>query len=320
MKLTHFRGVFGWYLLGPLLGPTLGPLFGGLIVQNLGWRWVFWILSILSGFNALLAYFFLKESYAPIILESRKESLEKNTGDTYHIANEDTRPFWTKLASSMRRPLVILFTQPIVFILAVYQAMMFGTNYSLYNNFQAIYGGSYGFSTTQVGLVFLAPGVGFLFAVWFVVPKIDYIFNGLTERNNGVSQPEFRLPLANIGSVLIPLSLFWLAWTVEYHVHWLVTILSTCFYGFGQISVFNTIQNYYIDSFSKYAASAIAAGAVFRSILGGLLPLVTPALFEQVGYGWGISMFAFLNLALSPFPLLFYYYGERIRAKFEIQL
>ena len=40
-------GIFGWYLLGPLLGPTLGPVFGGLIVQYLGWRWVFWVLVCL---------------------------------------------------------------------------------------------------------------------------------------------------------------------------------------------------------------------------------------------------------------------------------
>lgn len=313
-------GVFGWYLLGPLLGPTLGPLFGGFVVQYLGWRWVFWILAILCTVNTVVAVFFLKESYAPVILKKRKENLEKDTGDKYHIANEDHRPFRTQLASSMKRPLRILFTQPIVFFMAMYQAFIFGTNYSLYTNFQAIYGTKYGFSTTQVGLVYLAPGIGFLLAVWLVVPRIDKIYNSLTARNNDVPKPEFRLPLANIGSIFIPISLFWLAWTVEYRAHWFVTILSTVFFGFGQVTIFNTVQNYFIDSFSQYAASAIAAGAVFRSIMGGLLPLVAPSLFEAIGYGWGISMFAFLNLALSSFPLLFYLYGESLRMKFAIEM
>lgn len=289
-------------------------------MENLGWRWVFWILAILCSLNTVLAFFFLKESYAPVILEKRKEDLEKDTGNKYSVANEDPRPFWTKLASSMNRPLRILFTQPIVFIMAIYQACIFGTNFSLYTNFQALYGGIYGFSTTQVGLVYLAPGLGFFLAVWLVVPRIDTTYNSLTARNNDVPKPEFRLPLANIGSVFIPASLFWLAWTVEYRVHWFVTILSTAFFGFGQITIFNTIQNYYIDSFSQYAASAIAAGALFRSIMGGLLPLVAPSLFDSLGYGWGISMFAFLNLALSPFPLLFYLYGERVRKRFTIEL
>ncbi len=80
------------------------------------------------------------------------------------------------------------------------------------------------------------------------------------------------------------------------------------------------MQNYYIDSFSKYAASAIAAGTVFRSIIGGVVPLVAPVLFEKVGYGWGISTFGFCALALTPSPVLFYYFGEGVRERFAIEL
>ena len=319
---TLLSGVFGWYLLGPLLGPTLGPLFGGLVVQYLGWRWVFWILTIVCSFNTVIGFLFLKESYAPAILEARKESYLRTSDSNakYRLAGQDDRPFRTKLAHSMMRPLRILFTQPIVLTMAIYQAILFGTTYSLYTNFQSIYSSLYNFNTTQVGLTYLGPGGGFFLAVWFLVPKIDTVYNNLTAKNHGKAKPEFRLPLANIGAVLIPLSLFWFAWTVEYRVHWFVPLLSTVFFGFGQITILNTLQNYYIDSFSKYAASAIAAGAVFRSIVGGLVPLGAPALFEKVGYGWGVSVFAFLSLALSPAPLLFYRFGEGVRERFAIEL
>ena len=320
--LNFSSGVFGWYLLGPLLGPTLGPLFGGLIVQYLGWRWIFWILTIVCSFNTIVGFFFLKESFAPVILEARKESYIRSSDSNtkYRTAGQDDRPSRTKLASSMKRPLKILFTQPIVLTMAVYQAVLFGTTYSLYTNFEAIYGSLYGFNTTQVGLMYLGPGLGFMIAVWFIVPKIDTVYNHLAYKNEGVAKPEFRLPLANIGAVFIPISLFWFAWTVEYEVHWTVPLISTVFFGLGQITILNTVQNYYIDSFSKYAASAIAAGAVFRSIVGGIVPLGVPALFEKVGYGWGVSVFAFLSLALSPAPLLFYRFGQGLREKFAIEL
>ena len=204
--------------------------------------------------------------------------------------------------------------------MAVYQAILFGTTYSLYTNFQAIYGSLYGFNTTQVGLMYLGPGLGFMIAVWFIVPKIDTVYNHLASKNEGVAKPEFRLPLANIGAVFIPISLFWFAWTVEYKLHWTIPLISTVFFGLGQITILNTVQNYYIDSYSKYAASAIAAGAVFRSFVGGIVPLGAPALFEKVGYGWGVSVFAFLSLALSPAPLLFYRFGQGLREKFAIEL
>jgi MFS family permease len=315
-------GVFGWYLLGPLLGPTLGPLFGGIIVQHLGWRWIFWILTIVCSFNTIVGFVFLKETYAPVILEARKEAYIRSSDSNtkYRMADQDDRPFRTKLASSMARPLRILFTQPIVLTMAIYQAILFGTTYSLYTNFQAIYGSLYGFNTTQVGLMYLGPGLGFMIAVWFIVPKIDTVYNQLADKNDGDARPEFRLPLANVGAVFIPVSLFWFAWTVEYIVHWTVPLLSTVFFGLGQITILNTVQNYYIDSFSKYAASAIAAGAVFRSIVGGIVPLGASQLFDKLGYGLGISVFAFLSLALSPAPVLFYRYGQGLRERFAIEL
>ena len=317
--------IFGWYLLGPLLGPTLGPLFGGLIVQNLGWRWVFWILTIVCSVNTIAGFFFLAETYAPVILEARKRSYEdeastSSSSKEYRIADQDDRPFKTKFAHSMIRPLRILFTQPVVITMAIYQAIVFGTVYSLYTNFEAIYGERYGFNTTQVGLVYLGPGLGFLIAVWFIVPKIDTVFNHLTRVNNGEAKPEYRLPLANIGAVFVPLSLIWFAWTVEYAVHFTVPILSTVFFGLGMVTIMNTVQNYYIDAFSKYAASAIAAGQLFRSIVGGVVPLGAASLFEKLGYGWGISVFGFLALGMSPAPTLFYYYGTRLRESFAIEL
>jgi hypothetical protein len=99
-----------------------------------------------------------------------------------------------------------------------------------------------------------------------------------------------------------------------------VPAIATFFFGLGQIPIFNAVQNYYIDSFSKYAASAIAAGAVFRSLIGGVVPLFAPTMFEKLGYGWGWSVFAFLTLALAPSPLLFMRYGERLRERFAIEL
>jgi multidrug resistance protein len=318
-------GIFGWYLLGPLLGPTLGPLLGGVIVTRLGWRWVYYILTIICGVNTGIGYLFLRESYAPVLLARRKERLlqENDQSDGvkmhYHFDGEDGRPIRRKLLDSMKRPFVI-FIQPIVLTMSMYQALIFGTTYSIYTNMQKIYSEEpYNMNSEQIGLLYLGPGLGFLTSVRFLVPKIDTVFNRLTEKNGGKSLPEYRLPLANIGSVLIPISLFWFAWTVEYKVHWAASIAATYFYGLGQVVVFNSVQNYYIEAFSKYAASAIAGGSVFRAVVGGIVPIFAPMLFEKLGYGWGISIFGFVAVAIAPSPLIFYYYGGWIRERFQIK-
>lgn len=316
-------GVFGWYLLGPLLGPTIGPLLGGVIVQRLGWRWTYWIMAIISFVNTAIGYFLLRETYVPRILSQKKDEFERDmsssNGGKYSYEGEDTRPLRQKILHSLKRPPKI-FAQPIVATMAVYQALIFGTTFSIYTNMQKIYSELYGFDTEHVGILYLGPGLGFLFAVFFLVPRIDVIYKSLTASHNGKAKPEFRLPLANIGAVLIPVSLFWFAWTVETHAHWFASISATFFYGIGQVMILNCTQNYYIDSFEKYAASAIAAGTVFRSLVGGVVPLAAPEMFAKLGYGWGISVFGFIGLVLAPAPIMFYIFGESIRERFPVNL
>ena len=133
-------GIFGWYLLGPLLGPTLGPLFGGVTVQRLGWRWIFWIMTIICGINTLAGFIFLRETYPPVILNKRKQELESDEGDAgkYRVEGVDERPLYQKLGYSLLRP-VKIFSQPIVITMSVYQALVFGTTFSIYTNMPVSY-------------------------------------------------------------------------------------------------------------------------------------------------------------------------------------
>ena len=229
--------IFGWYLLGPLLGPTLGPLFGGVVVTRLNWRWLYWIMTMVCALNTTIGYFFLRETYGPVLLSRRKATLvhDETEGASvnkskYYFEGEDTRPLWRKLSDSMKRP-VVIFIQPIVLTMSAYQALIFGTTYSIYTNMQDIYSKMpYDMNSEQIGLLYLGPGLGFLTCVWFLIPRIDTVYNKLTEKNNGKAMPEYRLPLANIGAVLIPASLFWFAWAVENRLHWAISITATFFY------------------------------------------------------------------------------------------
>ena len=313
--------IYGWYLLGPMLGHTLGRLLGGFIVQRLGWRWIYWVLTLICSCNTLAGFFFLKESYAPILLAWEKQRMEQRPGNhtTYSYEGQDDRPLRQKLSMSLRRPLIIFF-QPTVLILGAYQALIFGTTYTVYTQMQEIFTNkdSYRFNTEQVGLLSLAIGLGSVTSVLFLVPYIDTVYNKLAARNKGTALPEYRLPLTNIGAVLVPASLFWFGWTVYYQLYWVVPILALYFYGIGQVMVLNATQNYFIDSFSKYAASAIAAGSVLRSIVGGLIPLFASKMLASLGYGWGMSVFAFIAVLIAPSPLLLFYYGPQLRERFPV--
>lgn len=78
---------------------------------------------------------------------------------------------------------------------------------------------------------------------------------------------------------------------------------------------------YLVDAYSQYAASAMAASTVLRSLLGALLPLAGRSMYEKLGYGWGTSLLAFIAVAMVPVPIVFIKYGERIRRRnlFDVQ-
>jgi hypothetical protein len=133
--------------------------------------------------------------------------------------------------------------------------------------------------------------------------------------HNGFAPPEARLPPTIVGSIALPIGLFWFAWTNSPSIHWLASIAAGVPFGFGMVLVFLSLMNYLIDAYTIFAASVLAASAVLRSLFGAAFPLFTRYMYDDLGIHWASSIPAFLALACVPFPFLFYKYGARIRAK-----
>jgi hypothetical protein len=70
-----------------------------------------------------------------------------------------------------------------------------------------------------------------------------------------------------------------------------------------------------VDAFAEFAASALAATTVARSLGGALIPLVGPVLYRRLGLGWGNSLIALANLALCVVPCLLFVRGKTWREK-----
>lgn len=104
-------------------------------------------------------------------------------------------------------------------------------------------------------------------------------YTRLAEKKGGHAPPEARLPPSLIGSILLPVGLFWFAWTNAPSIHWAVSIVGAAPFGFGMVLVFLSIMNYLIDAYVIYAASVLAANSVLRSIFGAVFPLFTTCEF-----------------------------------------
>ncbi|KAJ5255819.1 hypothetical protein N7505_010970 [Penicillium chrysogenum] len=205
------------YSLAPLLGPALGPIAGGFIAENTTWRWVFYSTSITDGLIQVMGLFFLRESYGPKILLDRAVRLRKETGDdSYQTeAERQNKTLPEVLRSSLVRPFRLLLTQPIVQVLALFMAYIYGIMYLVLSTFPTLWTSPsyYNESTGIGGLNYISLGLGFWLGSQICAPLNDRIYRRLKARNADVGKPEFRVPLLFVGAFFIPAGLFIYGWT-----------------------------------------------------------------------------------------------------------
>ncbi|KAK5941671.1 hypothetical protein PMZ80_005621 [Knufia obscura] len=312
---TEKRGKFmSVYSIGPLLGPVIGPIAGAYLVQGAGWRWVFRVLTIASGVMTVFTVLTMRESYAPVVLRRRVQRMKKETGnDKLRSKLDSGLPPREVFLRAIVRPTKMLIFSPIVFLLSLYMAVVYGYLYLLFTTITSLFEQSYGFSQGAAGLAYLGIGIGMMLGLFVFGATSDKVVTYLANKNGGERKPEYRFPHMMIGAAMIPIGLFWYGWSAEYRIHYIMPIIGTGWVGAGLLAVFMPVGTYLVDAFTVYAASAMAANTVLRSLMGAFLPLAGPGMYKALGLGWGNSLLAFIAIALWPVSLMFFKYGERIR-------
>ena len=199
--------------------------------------------------------------------------------------------------------------------MSIHLAIVFGTLYLFFGAYPIVYRENRHWSSGISGLAFLGILVGMIAAVLISIWD-SRRYSALVKKHNGAPlPPEARLPLAMVGGVLVPIAIFWFAWTNSPSIHWAVSIVSGVPFGLGMVTIVLGEMNYLVDSYTFYAASVLAGSAVLRSLFGASFPLFTSVMYENLGIHWASSIPAFLSLACVPFPILFYRYGPAIRTR-----
>lgn len=308
------------YSLMPLLGPAVGPIAGGWIAERTSWRWVFYSTTIACGVIQAAGLFFLQETYAPVLLQRRKMCLVRETGNAALRTEYDhpERTLAQTLGIALTRPFRLLATQPIVQAMSLYMMYLYGMIYLVLSTFPTLWSVEYHESPGIQGLNYLSLGIGFFLGAQLCAPLQDRIYAALKRRyvpDGGPGRPEFRVPMMIPGAVLVPVGLLIYSWTAEARTHWLGPNVGAAVYAAGTIVGFQCVQGYMVDSYPRYAASAVGAMTVLRSLAGFGFPLFAPYMYAALGYGKGGTVLAACAVAIGwPSPFLLWKYGAVLRA------
>lgn len=168
-------------------------------------------------------------------------------------------------------------------------------------------------------LTFIPVGIGGIFA--FLVSLLYDRYLRKAEKTGalkeGNREEKLRLPLACLAGPLLTISMFWTGASASRPttVAWPVPVSALIPFGMGYTLIFSALSNYLVDSYEKYAASAMAASSATRSLLAAGLPMCSKALYDKLGIAWGFYFLGFLMMGLSVIPLAFLKWGPLIRKK-----
>ncbi|CAO1628107.1 unnamed protein product [Parajaminaea phylloscopi] len=307
------------YAFGSCIGPAVGNVYAAFIAPNLGWRWIFYLTSLLvMGCHLPLIYFLLPETRHNIILDRKAARLRKETGSDRFVSVHATekKSLSQGLKIALSRPLRFLVSEPITMFASAWNAYLYLCIFLFNDAFLKIWGrgnGGYGFSPAVAQLSFLSLIVGCLIG-FLILPFTGEPYYQRVVKRAGESVPEARMYMGLYGCLLIPIGLFITAWTCyPDRVHWIVPMIGAAVFGIGFFWVLYGILAYLTDSYGAFSASALGAAILIRNIAGAVSPLFASYQFNNLGNHWATSLIAFLSLLLIPASFFFFYRGKTLR-------
>ncbi|KAM0182088.1 hypothetical protein ACHAPC_006960 [Botrytis cinerea] len=246
---TTFAALFVLFVVG---GTQTGPMVSAAIITNHSWRWEFWVSAILFSGSTIFAYL-LPETYQPQILRRRAEA---------RMGLTTTRATLTRLVlTSLGRPLHMLLVEPTVFptglVMAITQSVVFSYLVSYANLFEKIYQHSpyevgMAFCPLIIGSVLALPTIAIFDQLFYRKPRNEAIKTGTKVA------PEKRLYPAMLGSITLPISLFWLAWTGRADIPSIIPTLSGGLFGFSFVLTMVRLSTRCRDDRAKADATPLA--------------------------------------------------------------
>lgn len=114
---------------------------------------------------------------------------------------------------------------------------------------------------------------------------------------------------------LLPISLFWLAWTNDPNIS-IYSGLASCFcFGIVLNAIYVSSYEYIIDSYGERAAVALESVTMTRYLMAGGMVVAARPVYEGIGVRWTMTLLGCVAVVLTPAPYVLFRWGEKLRGK-----
>ena len=343
------RGQYvGMAMVPIMLAPALGPVLGGIITQFLGWRWIFWILTILAAVVCLAMAFFMPETCRAIVGDGSikphlyyrtgydliKSALIKRRSDKARRLDPNNKALSpVQSAKTARHRLALpkpltslkILVEPEMFLLLLYSSIVGAGFYAVMTALSTQFSSIYGYSDLVVGLLYLPLAAGCLVASIFFGKLLNWNFQrhcgiqGIPyEASKQLDLADFPIERARL-QITIPSLILTVAatatwgWIVQYRAPVAVPCVVLFILGVSMIGMGNTTTALLIDLNHGRAAAATAANNITRCLVGAAASAAIQPMISAVGNGWAFVILAALFVGMSPMLIIIMTHGLKWR-------
>lgn len=248
-------------------------------------------------------------------------------------ADEQRPSVGTIILTSLKRPFLLLFTEPVVFCFSLWAAFSWGVLYLSFAVVPFLYAGDLDMSSrvyiAMMAAAAVATVAGILQEQLLRYPSWkSEVYGGcpttskfwlLMRRKFPAEAPESRLYFACVTAMLLPAGLFGAFLVpIEWKGH--AQAIGIGFATWGIYSVYLATFNYLADTYHIYASSALAAQSLCRNLLGGVFPLLATPMFSNLGLKSAGGILGAIATVLTLIPWVLVFFGERIRSRSKIAI
>ena len=316
-------GYIGIFQAGFSVSLPVGPVIGGAIAGSLGWRAIFWFLTIYSAVFLLVLALILPETLRSVVANGSRAPTNFIAKYPLRWYQKTTKVECSPVEASQGPPIVKKFdiTGPLRILFSKRAApiiLFFATYYAVWQMsitaMSSLFASEYGLGETSIGLTFIANGVGSMIGTLVIGKVLDVEYRRVkATHHRGISAAEgstdsspssaaaeddndaeddfplekARLRLMPIFAICQCLAIIVFGWTIQFphKVSIAVPIASTFVTGWTAVSTQSVVTTYLVDVFPTQGASSSASLNLARCLFAAAGNSFIIPLIQSVGVG-----------------------------------
>jgi hypothetical protein len=259
----------------------------------------------------------MRESRPSQVLRQKVKKIEKQTGYTGFQIEAPSLPTVKEFTqTSLRLPVRLLFTEPIVAAASVLGAVVVSLIYLFAEAIPIVYSEDFHLSRSTSALVFLIIGAGVFCS--FLPRLYDVRKSTQRELRRQIAEPEDKLFGFLVAAPLLAIGLWWFGATippVATNIPPYVSMPPVSFVGFASVEFDTVLSGYLTDVYGSHAASANAPMCFLRALVSGVFPIVGRRMFKKLGSSQASFLLAGIATAFVAVAVVFRKFGGAIRKR-----